>query len=50
VLCKSIRIHFHRFTPSRPPLPEKKPQGHGGQGEKPFEENSFPSNKRTIRE
>jgi hypothetical protein len=34
VLCKSIRTHFHHFTPHLPPPPEKNPQGHGGQGEK----------------
>jgi hypothetical protein len=25
VLCKSIHTHFHHFTPSCPPLPEKPP-------------------------
>jgi hypothetical protein len=26
VLCKSTRTHFHHFTPSRPPSPEKPPK------------------------
>jgi hypothetical protein len=50
VLCKSIRIHFHHFTPSRPPLQEKTPKAMADKGKKPLKENSFPLKKRTIRE
>jgi hypothetical protein len=50
VLCKSIRTHFHHFTHSRPPLPEKTPKAMAVKGKKPLEENNFPSKKRTIRE
>jgi hypothetical protein len=51
VLCKSIRTHFHHFTPSHlPPPPEKTPEAMADKGKKPFEENNFPSKKITIRE
>jgi hypothetical protein len=50
-LCKSTHAHFHHFTPSRlPPLPEKTPKAMADKGEKPFEENSISSKKKTIRE
>jgi hypothetical protein len=50
VLCKPIRIHFHHFTSSRPPLPEKTPKAMEDKGKQPLEENNFPPKKRTIRE
>jgi hypothetical protein len=50
VPCKSIRIHFHQFTSSRPPLPEKTPKAMANKGKQPLEENSFPPKKQTIRE
>jgi hypothetical protein len=50
VPCKSIRIHFHHFTSSRPPLPEKIPKAMADKGKQPLEENNFPPKKRTIRE
>jgi hypothetical protein len=50
VPCKSIRIHFHHFTSSRSPLPEKTPKAMVDKGKQPLEENNFPPKKRTIRE
>jgi hypothetical protein len=32
VLCKSIHIHFHHFTSSHPPLPEKTPKAMADKG------------------
>jgi hypothetical protein len=45
VLCKSIRIHFHHFTSSRPPPPEKNPKATADKGKQPVEENNIPSKK-----
>jgi hypothetical protein len=50
VLYKSTRTHFHHFTPSRPPLPEKTLKDMADKGKKPLEQNNFPSKKWTIRE
>jgi hypothetical protein len=41
VLCKSIHIHFHHFTSSRPPPPEKTPKAMADKKKQPLEENSF---------
>jgi hypothetical protein len=50
VLCKSTRSHFHHFTPSHLPPPEKTPKAMADKGKTPCEENSPPPKKRTIRE
>jgi hypothetical protein len=45
VPCKSIRIHFHHFTSSRPPLPGKTPKAMADKEKQPLEENSSPPKK-----